>query len=104
MKTLTSISPRPRGTGEEALKGMARTTAEGAKNLVFLAYAVAGLVTCVGLCGRTAQAQTLEPGQKVDPMTLEWPRFYATNGYEFAVYQPCISKWPGNQLEGRLVV
>jgi hypothetical protein len=51
-----------------------------------------------------AQAQELQPGIKVDPATLEWPRFYATNGYEFAVYQPCISKWPGNQIEGRFVV
>jgi hypothetical protein len=49
-------------------------------------------------------AQTLVPGQTINPSSLEWPRFYTTNGYEFAVYQPLISKWPGNQLEGRFVV
>jgi hypothetical protein len=54
--------------------------------------------------GGFALAQTLEPRQTVDPMSLEWPRFYATNGYEFAVYQPTISRWPSNQLEGRFVV
>lgn len=32
---------------------------------------------------------------------MSWPRFFSTNGYEFAVYQPQISKWPGNQIEGR---
>src|SRR5208337_1250317 len=40
----------------------------------------------------------------LDPLSLEWPRFFATNGYEFAVYQPQISKWPGNQLEGRFAI
>jgi hypothetical protein len=51
-----------------------------------------------------AHAQDLQPGQKIDPSTLEWPRFYTTNGYDFAVYQPQISSWPGNQLDGRFVV
>jgi hypothetical protein len=51
-----------------------------------------------------AWAQGLQPGQKIDPSTLEWPRFYTTNGFDFAVYQPEISSWPGNQLDGRFVV
>jgi hypothetical protein len=49
-------------------------------------------------------AQDLQPGQKIDPSTLEWPRFYTTNSFDFAVYQPEISSWPGNQLNGRFVV
>ncbi len=68
-------------------------------------------VLCLGLflVGMSAlqprvQAQTLQPGQKLDPLSMEWPRFFATNGYEFAVYQPQISKWPGNQIEGRFAV
>jgi len=56
------------------------------------------------LVGQSAQAQQLQPGQKIDPSILEWPRFYTTNGYDFAIYQPQISDWPGNQLDGRFVV
>jgi hypothetical protein len=62
------------------------------------------LLAVVVLCGGRqgpAQAQDLQPGQKIDPAFLEWPRVFATNGYEFAVYQPQVSKWQGNQLEGR---
>src|SRR5271169_754464 len=51
-----------------------------------------------------AQSPQVPPGQTLDPLSLEWPRFFATNGYEFAVYQPQISKWPGNQLEGRFAI
>jgi hypothetical protein len=51
-----------------------------------------------------SRAQQLQPGQKIDPSILEWPRFYTTNGYDFAIYQPQISQWPGNQLDGRLVI
>jgi hypothetical protein len=49
-------------------------------------------------------AQDIHPGQSIDPNILEWPRFYSTNGFEFAVYQPQISDWPSNTLEGRFVV
>ena len=59
-----------------------------------------GLVLCCGRQGG-AQAQELQPGQKVNPEALEWPRIFTTNGFEFAVYQPQVSKWKGNQLEGR---
>ena len=65
-----------------------------------LACLLAGLVLCGGRQGQ-AQAQDLQPGQKIDPALLQWPRLVATNGYEFAVYQPQIGKWQGNQLEGR---
>ncbi len=51
-----------------------------------------------------AEAQDLQPSQKLDPAALQWPRSFSTNGYEFAVYQPQIAKWPGNQLEGRFAV
>lgn len=49
-------------------------------------------------------AQDAPAGPVVDPATLSWPRYYATNGFEFAVYQPQINAWPGNQLQGRFVV
>src|SRR6185369_15763648 len=42
--------------------------------------------------------------QALDPLSLGWPRSIATNGYELAVYQPQISKWPGNQIEGRFAM
>src|SRR5262245_59849545 len=47
-----------------------------------------------------ARAQQLKPGEKLDPLSMQWPRFFATNGYEFAVYQPQIAKWPSNHIEG----
>ena len=53
--------------------------------------------------GRLA-AQNLQPGQPINPADLAWPRFYTTNGYDFAIYQPEINAWPGNQLDGRFVV
>jgi hypothetical protein len=43
-------------------------------------------------------------GPVINSQALQWPRFYSTNAYEFAVYQPQISSWPGNQLSGRFVV
>ncbi len=43
-------------------------------------------------------------GDGLNPTTLQWPRNYSTNGDDFAVYQPQISSWPGNQLSGRFVV
>ena len=32
---------------------------------------------------------------------MQWPRFFEGSGYEFAVYQPQVSRWPSNHLEGR---
>lgn len=67
----------------------------------------AALLTSCGLlgfghaCAQTDQSTTPE---SLDPLALQWPRFINTNGYEFAVYQPQISKWPGNQLEGRFAI
>ena len=81
-------APLPRAMAGRALQ----TLALGA--LLLLAPGMPGL----------ARAQDLTPGQVVDPATLAWPRTFAANGYEFALYQPCISTWVGNQLEGRLVV
>lgn len=51
-----------------------------------------------------AAAATLPPGETLDPLALNWPRNFATNGYEFVVYQPQISAWPGNQLQGRFAI
>ena len=65
----------------------------------FLAIALVGV-----LAFTSARAQDIQPGQKIDPTALQWPRFYATNGYEFAIYQPQINSWAGNELDGRLVV
>src|SRR5579862_3676188 len=49
-------------------------------------------------------AAQADPPAVPNPQALQWPRFYATNGFEFAVYQPQISSWPSNQLNGRFVV
>ncbi len=50
---------------------------------------------------RTAGAQTNAP---LDALALNWPRFFTNATYEFAAYQPQISAWPGNQLEGRFAI
>ena len=47
------------------------------------------------------QGQVLQPGQTLNVTSLQWPRYFQTNGYEYAVYQPQISSWPSNQIEGR---
>ncbi len=51
--------------------------------------------------GPTIQGQVLQPGQKLDPLALQWPRYFQTNNYEYAIYQPQISAWPSNQIQGR---
>lgn len=61
---------------------------------------IACMVIGVGVAG-TARAQTNAP---LDPLTLGWPRSFAGGSYEFAAYQPQISAWPGNQLEGRFAI
>ncbi|HTY89400.1 MAG TPA: hypothetical protein VMB80_18265 [Candidatus Acidoferrum sp.] len=53
---------------------------------------------------RGAPAQSTPSGPPVDPAALKWPRYEATNGFEFAIYQPQLSSWTGNQLQGRAVV
>jgi len=51
--------------------------------------------------GPQVQGQVLQPGQTLDPLALQWPRFFTSGNYEFAVYQPQISQWPSNQIRGR---
>jgi hypothetical protein len=103
MKAKTPRTPSSPESIREAVNGMTRKKGRGAGSF-FVVVAIRSAALFLALWAGTVQAQTLEPGQKVDPASLEWPRFYATNGYEFAVYQPCIAKWPGNQMEGRFVV
>jgi len=81
-----------------ASNGTSKGTSQASR---WLAGLLAALVLGGGVRQGQAAAQDLQPGQKIDPALLEWPRFFATNGYEFAIYQPQISKWEGNQLEGR---
>ena len=66
------------------------------------AMALLALVPC--LAPLSLAAQTLQPGQTLDPITMQWPRFFAANGYEFAAYQPQVAKWPGNQIQGRFAI
>ncbi len=71
---------------------------------LFLVVALWGAAFLAARWEAPCSAQQLPPGQRIDPGILEWPRFYATNGYDFAVYQPQISQWPSNMMEGRFVV
>lgn len=103
MKAKPSLTPSSAESIMEAVTGMTLNKGRGARGF-FAVAAIRSAALFFALWAGAVQAQTLEPGQKVDPESLEWPRFYATNGYEFAVYQPCIAKWPGNQMEGRFVV
>ena len=73
-------------------------------NLRFAAPAIGLLVLCACLAPLRSAAQTLPPGQTLDPLSMEWPRFFAANGYEFAAYQPQVAAWPGNQIQGRFAI
>ena len=79
-------------------------TARGPVLSLMRLWAIGLLALCACLAPLGAGAQTLQPGQPVDPAMLQWPRFFATNGFEFAVYQPKICAWPGNQIQGRFVL
>jgi hypothetical protein len=39
----------------------------------------------------SAQTTPAPPGQTLDPLARQRPRFFSTNGFEFAVYQPQIT-------------
>jgi hypothetical protein len=49
-------------------------------------------------------AQPPATNQTINPLALQWPRAFDAGGYEYAVYQPAIDKWPGNQLSGRFAL
>src|SRR5258708_39895104 len=59
------------------------------------------VIWCTYVFPDRAQAQQPAPGQVINPLSLAWPRYFAAAGYEYAVYQPQIDAWPGNQLSGR---
>jgi hypothetical protein len=85
---------------------LSRATCAGRAKERFLGCLLTGIVLWGGFAPGQAGAQTppSAPSQSLNPLSLQWPRFFATNGYEFAVYQPQIAQWPGNQLQGRFVV
>ncbi len=62
-----------------------------------------GLFMVFARPGRAA-AQNTPSSQPVDASPMTWPRYEATNGLEFAIYQPQISEWTGNLLLARAVV
>jgi hypothetical protein len=64
----------------------------------------AALLIACGTARGPGQTDSAETNQPLNPLALEWPRFFATNGFEFAVYQPQITAWPGNQLQGRFAL
>jgi len=73
-------------------------------NRLVAAPAIGFLFLCACLGPLRSTAQTPPPGQKLDPLTMKWPRFFAANGYEFSVYHPQVAKWPGNQIQGRFAI
>jgi len=40
----------------------------------------------------------------VDPAAVSWPRSFTVGGEEFALFQPQISTWTGNEISGRFAV
>ncbi len=62
------------------------------------------IMVCAASVGVQAQTLPTQPGQALDPLAMEWPRFFAANGYEFAVYHPQVSQWPSNQIQGRFAL
>jgi hypothetical protein len=69
----------------------------------FLTRLSTGLVVVLAL-PNLATAQNAPSSLPVDASPMTWPRYEATNGLEFAIYQPQISDWTGNLLMARAVV
>jgi hypothetical protein len=67
---------------------------------IVLAVAVNGTIVLPD--GALAQQPQAPP--PLDPLALQWPRTFVDSGYEYAVYQPQIDSWPGNQLNGRFAI
>ncbi|HUK82655.1 MAG TPA: carbohydrate-binding family V/XII [Verrucomicrobiae bacterium] len=61
-------------------------------------------VLCFAVLVSGALAQQPTTNQTINPLSLQWPRAFDAGGYEYAVYQPSIDSWPGNQLSGRFAV
>jgi len=59
-----------------------------------------GCLLC-SVSGVRAQESAQQPPAKIDPLSLQWPRTFSNDGYDFAVFQPQIDSWKGNQLAGR---
>lgn len=59
---------------------------------------------CLGVLVSSAYAQQPATNNLINPLTLQWPRAFDAAGYEYAVYQPSIDSWPGNQLTGRFAI
>src|SRR6516225_4097283 len=62
------------------------------------------LAWCAGGLPLSLTAQIVLSGQPDSAAALNWPRTYSASGYSYEVYQPQISAWPSNQLQGRAVV
>ena len=59
---------------------------------------------CLWVLVSSAYAQQPTTNQTINPLSLRWPRAFDAGGYEYAVYQPSIDAWPGNQLSGRFAI
>ena len=62
------------------------------------------LGVAIGSVTVPTNAQAPAAPQPLDPLSLNWPRFFSGQGYEFIAYQPQITRWPSNQIEGRFAV
>lgn len=96
-------------TTASLLLGCAQTTPAFAQPPVVTATAAqaSAASTFVQLAQVTPTGAATTPvatPEKLDPLTLGWPRLFDTNGLEFAVYQPQVSRWPSNRIEGRFAL
>lgn len=64
------------------------------------------LLLSVALVAPSLKAQVSAPQPAAqqapaDKASMQWPRTFSGDGYDFIVYQPQIDSWTGNQLAGR---
>ena len=62
-------------------------------------------LSLISLAPVTVHAQDPSPPEAsqpvIDPATVSWPRTFTVDSEDYAVFQPQISTWTGNQIKGR---
>ncbi len=65
-------------------------------------------LSLISLAPVTVHAQDPSPPEAsqpvIDPATVSWPRTFTVDSEDYAVFQPQISTWTGNQIKGRFAI
>jgi hypothetical protein len=72
------------------------------QSLVFVSAFALFFATPLLLAQDASTPEASQPA--LDPASVSWPRTFTVEGEEYAVFQPQISTWTGNQISGRFAV